>query len=144
MKTLDEAIAYFDNQTQQRHVYLTEDTEDIYNDALHYLKELKSERERKSQMLEEAHKAIEAEKKRLLEAFMENPPLTWDELKQMECKPVWVEYGNFAMSRKGKTKIWLLVDKFEGKYVYMRNCIGTQYFFNKDEEYWQAYRKERK
>ena len=41
MKTLDEVIAYFDNQTQQRHVYLTEDAEDIYNDVLHYLRELR-------------------------------------------------------------------------------------------------------
>lgn len=78
-------IAYFDNQTQQRHVYLTEDAEDIYNDALQYLKEFK----RISARLEKIALGNITE---TLEK-LDNPPLTWEELKTMEGKPVWVEDG---------------------------------------------------
>jgi len=120
MKTLDEVIAYFDNQTQQRHVYLTEDAEVIYNDALHYLKHLQEYYE----MSREHHEP--------------NPPLTWDELKQMEGKPVWVEF-----EKNGNH--WLIITDIKsngavGRGVYGENaplykdCIGTD---------WQAYRKEK-
>lgn len=56
-------------------------------DALHYLKEYKTNQEDPDgdhQQLEKAQK--------LLWEFYQNDPLTWDELKQMEGKPVWVEW----------------------------------------------------
>ena len=74
----------------------------------------------------------------------DNDPLTWDELKQMERKPVWVEYGiNFNQKR------WVVINSFHnaGSFCYM-NVSGNypNTFWQKDmgeNEFWQAYRKER-
>ena len=70
-----------------------------------------------------------------------NDPLTWDELKQMEGKPVWIEVdGNWW------GKFWAFVETANENYMN---------FFQKGQEYpedlwkrnmgktWQAYRKER-
>lgn len=73
-----------------------------------------------------------------------NPPLTWDELKTMEGKPVWVEYGiGFNQKR------WVVIHSFHntGSFCYM-NVSGNypDTFWQKDmgeDEFWQAYRKER-
>ena len=73
-----------------------------------------------------------------------NNPLTWDELKQMEGKPVWVEY-------EGYTPDWEVIENIGA----MRGSIGdiTGNFvethmsvLHKDDmgKTWQAYRKERK
>ena len=74
----------------------------------------------------------------------ENAPLTWDELKQMEGKPVWVEIG--------VCKIWGLndgvyVDAF-GKEMVTIKVLHDLWHLRKekmgDTDGWQAYRKERK
>ena len=68
----------------------------------------------------------------------DNPPLTWDELQQMEGKPVWVE--------RPEWKEWLLVseideDKCE---IYLRDKWGNGVSVNgRNIGYWRAYRKER-
>ena len=90
MRTLDEVIAYFDNQTQQRHVYLTEDAEDIYNDALHYLKEYQERlqnlqdmmdrydiRDRNYQEAVQNCEMVQMKYQQLLDDFNDNPALTW-------------------------------------------------------------------
>ena len=71
----------------------------------------------------------------------DNDPLTWDELKQMVGKPVWVEDSGFGN--------WLIVDLFgdSGGAEYMI-ARGDQYWeeYMRDEDdglSWQAYRKER-
>lgn len=68
----------------------------------------------------------------------ENPPLTWDELKSMEGKPVWVEallYKQWAViAYVGSDYI-----RFEGANLYApesRQYMGA-------DDGWQAYRKER-
>ena len=68
----------------------------------------------------------------------ENPPLTWDELKTMLGKPVWVEallYKKWAViGYVGENHI-----RFEGVNLYApesRTYMGA-------EDGWQAYRKER-
>lgn len=76
---------------------------------------------------------------------VKNDPLTWDELKAMEGKPVWMEYGiSFNQKR------WVVIHSFHntGSFCYMDvsgNYPNT--FWQKDmgeDEFWQAYRKERK
>ena len=74
-----------------------------------------------------------------------NEPLTWDELKDMEGKPVWVEYGcDFNQKR------WVIIGSFHGRkneFQYMDVSGGyPNTFWEKDmgeDEFWQAYRKER-
>ena len=125
MKTLDEVIAYFDNQTQQRHVYLTEDAEDIYNDVLHYLKE---------------YRALELAYIKAMADLEDNQPLTWQEIQQMEGKPVWVEQCN------GDTKGWLLILRTNFDIINCTTKHGNSFYLYKSSygERWQAYRKEKK
>lgn len=79
-----------------------------------------------------------------LDKEQENPPLDWETLKQMEGKPVWIEYGiSFNQKR------WVVIHSFHntGSFCYM-NVSGNypNTFWQKDmgeDEFWQAYRKER-
>ena len=127
MKTLDEVIEYFNNQCQMRHVYLTEDSGARFAEALHYLKEY-----RKLDSLDAV-------------AFSEddNPPLTWDELKTMEGKPVWVE----EKYRKGdlKSSGWWLIDYWNDDQICLRDQGGNPWFIYQAGMgwAWKAYRKER-
>ena len=136
MKTLDEVIWAVENCDSAiddcaHCAYYKEDCENLRPlraDALHYLKEY-----RKLDSLDAV-------------AFPEddNPPLTWDELKQMEGKPVWVEWCSV------ERKAWGLND---GTYVdaFGNDCITIKVLHDlwhfpkkgmgKD---WQAFRKERK
>lgn len=73
---------------------------------------------------------------------MDNPPLTWDELKGMGGKPVWVEVDG-----KWWGRFWAFVEVGNDSYIN---------FYQKGQEYpedlwkcnmgktWNAYRKERK
>ena len=119
MKTLDEVIDELED-------------EGLFADALHYLKEYQGYLLGKeiSETFDEAF------------AEMYNPPLTWDELRQMEGKPVWVEQME---SGKAYGK-WLLVQT--------PPCLGDVYMVSRYRERimlyepemgktWQAYGKER-
>lgn len=72
-----------------------------------------------------------------------NDPLTWDELKGMEGKPVWVE-GQYPHSWCIVREVQKYMDGTEEIVLDGLNCkIGI----GRKEEYgtgWQAYRKERK
>ena len=72
-----------------------------------------------------------------------NPPLTWQELKGMEGKPVWVDGSAFAEG------FWTIITGFgkasDTEYVFL---LGDQYWKENmkdadDGVSWQAYRKER-
>ena len=110
-----------------RHVYLTEDSGARFAEALHYLKEY-----RKLDSLDAV-------------AFSEddNPPLTWDELKTMEGKPVWVE----EKYRKGdlKSSGWWLIDYWNDDQICLRDQGGNPWFIYQAGMgwAWKAYRKER-
>ena len=78
-----------------------------------------------------------------LDKEQKNEPLTWDELKGMEDKPVWVEYISC------KRKVWAIVDCFYtdafGK-VNMNVALPHDYWHLEKEligKAWQAYRKGR-
>ena len=128
-------------------------------DALHYLEifrdtinALNVEREN---CIEAACKYIEAEKelesqkvqmmwvdKHFEFEITDNQPLTWDELKQMEGKPVWLEvkYHN----PEATYKYWTIVKYFDSNEGGDMVFTGTGFYY-KDllEVDWQVYRKER-
>ena len=131
MKTLDEVIhgiecqnctncAYYDDSDPYPCQY-----EECQKDALHYLKAYKDDRNDLS-----ALRAFWKEQH-------ENPPLTWDELKQMEGKPVWVEerYCHY----------WAVIGKYESTTNHEYLCLRGLFLMDKDDlgKTWQAYRKER-
>lgn len=132
MKTLDEVIkAYeichasvlscegcpYDNGERYR------DSDCYIADALHHLKEYRS--------LQTAYITAMAD-------LEDNPPLTWDELKQMEGKPVWVEECN------GDTKGWLLILRTNYDVINCTTKHGNSFYLYKSSysEKWQAYMKE--
>ncbi len=140
MKTLDEVIDamercsiphYFDckgcpYEDDDAEVGCRSDDRDA--DALHYLKEY-----RKLDSLDAV-------------AFPEddNPAMTWDELRTMEGKPVWIE----VLSGKDWDKEWMLLMGFpdDNHVRFKMGCkedyrfIGRKQYLGKD---WQAYRKEK-
>ena len=62
----------------------------------------------------------------------ENDPLSWDELRTMEGKPVWVE----------PCKEWMLITEIETEpHIWLLSLDGLDYDMSLHE--WQAYRKER-
>ena len=130
--------------------------EAMIGDALHYLKEYRSD----MQMYAANQKHWEEELQQKIKDFGDakdryiarlkdldigtlNEPLTWDELKAMEGKPVWIEYGNNQQSR------WDIIYGFHGRESELQYMLVSgvypDTFWQKDmgaDEYWQAYRKE--
>lgn len=66
-----------------------------------------------------------------------NPPLTWDELKTMEGKPVWFVYDWNNVHYKG----WIVLDHMEGIFILDAKDNWALSEVNMDK--WKAYRKER-
>lgn len=65
-----------------------------------------------------------------------NDPLTWEELKSMEGKPVWIENKFY--------KKWLIAYQInESDIIFDGNGFYTQAFVIDYGKTWQAYRKER-
>lgn len=70
-----------------------------------------------------------------------NSPLTWDELKQMEGKPVWVEETSFK--QEWYNGYWLIVSQIDDedeKIVFSPWEMQSKKYMGKT---WKAYRKER-
>lgn len=140
----------------------------IKSDALHYLKAfrdakdtLEREKDRYAEAVKNCERAENKYKKLTEEASQNlvntsqitcpkchsefvilpesNDPLTWDELQQMEGKPVWVEQHH------GDTKGWLLILRKCDDVVTCTTKHGNSFYLYKANygEKWQAYRKER-
>lgn len=118
------------------------------DDILHYLRELKLFRQ--TPIMQGIHKAQKECALYPVDNWEEdepdsNPALTWDELKQMEGKPVWVEEP-YAKVWHGE---WKVVDMlYDGDYW----DEDEKEFLTTDEERyhkteqgktWKAFRKER-
>lgn len=74
-----------------------------------------------------------------------NPPLTWQELQQMEGKPVWIEADN----GQEKFKHWFIIDEFTFSDIpglQIMWCLNNSFRFLEANigKTWQAYRKEKK
>ena len=122
MKTLDEVIAEMEGM----------EFIGTLADALYYLKGFK----RISAKLEKIALGNITE---TLEK-LDNPALTWEELRQMKGKPVWV----VPEEEKG---YWLVIEFFNNNPYYGgdRVCFTNDVMLNRCDlgTKWQAYRKER-
>lgn len=137
MKTLDEVIEILDGIDQTctccAYQYSCDETDCIEKTALHYLKEyqqtvrwIEIESEQFKQTVDFIKKAAA------------NDPLTWDELKRMEGKPVWVEallYKQWAIV----ACVYADYIRFEGANLY----APEHRIYMGEDNGWQAYRKER-
>lgn len=132
MNTLNEVIKAFEYTYENDPIAWTYGV-----DALHYLKEYKKFDETMC-ALPDYYKWLHSE---------DNPPLSWDELKQMGGKPVWIKYMDdeqqtgWALIAKnperptfGKSKLFAFVRE-EGKFYLTISGYGKR---------WQAYRWEKK
>lgn len=109
---------------------------DIRADALHYLREYQRYQNTPSR---NGHMALVD----YFDESQKNEPLSWDELRTMEGKPVWVEGSHGpALSYKG----WALIS-FDKQGDDMKcQLYNSAEFWIGEEDYgtdWQAYRKER-
>ena len=129
MKTLDVLIQEFGNMMPEvcdecPFVCLAKSEDDCpMFTALHYLKE---------------YQTLKLGYIKAMADLEDNPQLTWQELRQMEGKPVWVEHKHYNK--------WLIVyEVYENTIVLDGNGFYTQYFSddNAKEIRWRAYRKER-
>lgn len=138
MKTLDEVITELED-------------EGVFPDALHYLKEYRSDKamweaDRKGYLnwIEQYKEAREKHQQAVIE-LKKNPPLTWDELKAMKDKPVWVEYTRTSGIYRITFKGWMLIGYISEKLI---RFIGTlaQYGFTGEKivygDKWNTYKKE--
>ena len=103
-------------------------------DALYYLKDMKN--------LEEDYDILYNKYWREFNQQQANSALTWDELKQMEGKPVWVE--------ERSCRLWIIARNFQRVQYenidteWLRTDIREIYYDKADiGKTWQAYRKER-
>lgn len=103
-------------------------------DALYYLKKLK----RIEAMIEKI--AIGNVEDTL--SKMDNPPLTWDELKTLEGKPVWVDAESLPVGVSPYWKDWYIIKSFSNdEFMYCND--GFEWAKEMQGRLWQAYRKER-
>ena len=145
MKTLDEVIKKIEAtwicpSSDEANEYC--EMMEVREDALHYLKAYKNTDENYRKAITHVNKIIDHYEKMVADYLStNNPALTWDELKQMEGKPVWVEVDGNWWGR-----FWAFVETANENYMN---------FFQKGQEYpedlwkrelgktWQAYRKEK-
>jgi len=150
MRTLDEVIKAFewclndDNDECDECPYNTEHETDCHErnvDALHYLKE---------------YRTTQTAYIKAMADIEDNPPLTWDELRQMEGKPVWIEeYWMPSEDEEGITedsepdteKYWAIMYMGLHKILVVNEDINQHLYAcdmgNDTAHQWRAYRKER-
>ena len=144
MKSLEEVIKIFTKSFDNTYNIVPLECEPEYGeDALHYLKMLRDMTCGTSQKLRNTSQ-ITCPKCHSEFVILPdtNTPLTWDELKTMEGKPVWIEYDNHLSGRKRiKYKVWDVIDWVTEDLIHVKG----DYSYQKDEfgDVWQAYRKER-
>lgn len=165
MKTLDEVIKGFECCEEINCAecpYANWDNTDVArcndtekeDDALHYLREYRVNQKTYDENSRKAKKARElylesAEELNALRDYwaeqQENPALTWDELKQMEGKPVWVEWSEVIIGDYFQFHGWFLVEWINDNEneIIMQNKYGKRMTRHKSDSDWQAYRKER-
>ena len=110
----------------------------IKADALHYLRE---------------YHTLQYSYIKAMADLEDNPPLTWDELKTMKGKPVWVEWDDSEEAMRTKefvfSRQWEIISEvYEENIVciYSDRRAENHFAYSKDNlgKTWQAYRKERK
>lgn len=142
MKTLDEVIGILERQIDKTRIkILDKDLLDSVPDALHYLKEYRKNQS-KAEKARELYLGSAEELDALRDYWAEqqaNPALTWDELRSMEGKPVWIEVGLLRPR-------WFLIEGFNGEQMIGVDALSVRVPFYEDAFYTggcKAYRKER-
>lgn len=113
-------------------------------DALHYLRQLQLFRQ--TPLMQGIHKAEKEYALYHVEDWgEENPPLTWDELKQMEGKPVWVEILSDEIDLSSR---WMMVAKETEAHslpLAYTDHMGHWIYGHEDDlgKTWNAYRREK-
>ena len=104
--------------------------EDLRTDALHYLREYKKYNDTMC-ALPDYYEWVHS---------TDNPPLTWQELQRMECKPVYVVYHTM------RTKGWALVEYADDERIDFTtpSAMRLTVFERQMGKTWQAYRRELK
>lgn len=76
----------------------------------------------------------------------DNHPLDWDDLRKMEGKPVWVEWSEVIIGDYFQFHGWFLVEWINDNEneIIMQNKYGKRMIRHKNDNDWQAYKKERK
>lgn len=101
-----------------------------WDEALHYLKQL--------QKIEDEYEEL---KDWWAEEHAENVPLSWDELKQMDGKPVWWVHGEVGEW----LTIYCVPIILNDSVLYATTCSGVEcWIYKKDMDKYQYFRKERK
>lgn len=115
-------------------------------DALYYLKEYKTVRE---SLIENLKRNDDLRQMYLnaMAQWEDNPALTWEQLKEMEGEPVFMdEYDQIDRDKGWRRCKWMLVEFVNDEYFIGRDMSGEQYAFykvDKNDYSWQAYRKKR-
>lgn len=155
MKTLDEVIDAVENCDSviddcAHCAYFSEDCENLRPlraDVLSYLKKYRDNFDARNDQVERYQKAAK-ECEEILTDYVAlkqywaeqqaNNPLTWDELRTMEGKPVWVE-GSLLLNH------WLIIDEVKDDYIICADRFRLSIPLYQDVmgKIWQAYRKER-
>ena len=146
MKSLEEVIKIFTKSFDNTYNIVPLDCEPEYGeDALHYLKMLRDMTCGTSQILRNTSQ-ITCPKCHSEFVILPdiNTPLTWDELKTMEGKPVWIEADN----GQEQFKHWFIIDEFTFTDIpglQIMWCLNNSFRFWEADigVTWQAYRKER-
>lgn len=133
MKTLDETIKNLEDGLKHLSAILI--SEETWNDALHYLKEYQRYQNTPSR---NGYMALVD----YFEKSQKNDPLTWDELKAMEGKPVWIEAESLSVGVSPYWKDWYIIKSFSNdEFMYCND--GFEWAKEMQGQLWQAYRKER-
>lgn len=150
MKTLDEVITvleecFLKNRKEwciENCPYLQNNEQtcrkDVLVDALDYLKEYYY-RDKKLRKVTNHVENVCMQYICMIEELNKNEPLTWNELRTMEGKPVWVEF--FYEDGQHFDSNWFLVNFVSESFCDVIGKLGTSRLVKND--YWQAYRKER-
>ena len=98
-------------------------------DSLFYLKQYKLAMENCADALAEKYPS-------------ENVPLTWEELKEMVGKPIWVED---QVDDEVKHNRWYVIEGFDGeRCIQLNDLYFSRDYYGNIEDGWQAYRKEKR
>lgn len=153
MMTLDEVIENLSVKQSLKDLGHRPDPDEIA-DALYYLREYQEHMKwhaYEEHCLDNEKKTLQEKKAEFDEVLtdyvalrqwwteqQENPPLTWDELKGMVGKPVWMECEYFFCPQ------WvILTDVYDYKAMFIGDRIADSELKDEMGDVWQAYRKER-
>ena len=74
---------------------------------------------------------------------IDNPALTWDELRTMEGEPIWIDAESLSVGVSPYWKDWYIIKSFSNDdFMYCND--GFEWAKEMQGRLWQAYRKERK